>query len=300
MRFKGLDLNLLVALDAMLKERNISRAAERIHLSQSAMSNALARLRGHFDDELLVQVGRKMELTPRAEALAEAVRDVLTRIDSTIVAQPEFVPAESTRTFRLLVSEYTTTVLMPTLLAMVWQESKGIGFELLPQVASPEQMLTNDDADMLIMPSAFMDASHPSDPLYEDDYSCVVWQGNSAIGETLSLDDFLAAPHVVATVGPDRTSLESWFLKRYGVTRRVQVTTPNLVAPCMLVIGTDRIATVHTRIASVAAETMPIRVLPTPFEFPRLVQAMQWHKYRTKDPGLTWLRERLRAAANAI
>lgn len=300
MRFKRLDLNLLVALDAMLKERNISRAAERVHLSQSAMSNALARLREYFDDELLVQVGRKMELTPRAEMLADAVRDVLVRVDSTIAAQPEFVPPESNRTFRLLVSEYTTTVLMPTLLAMVWQESKSIGFELLPQTVDPEHMLTSGDADMLIMPNAFMAAGHPSEPLYEDDYTCVVWQGNSAIGDVLGIDDYLAAPHVVAAFGPERTSFEGWFLKRYGVQRRVQVTTPNLVAPCMLVVGTDRIATVHTRIAREAARTLPLRLLPPPIEIPRLVQAMQWHKYRTQDPGITWLRERLREAAKAI
>ena len=88
MRFNKLDLNLLVALDAMLAERSISKAAERLHLSQSAMSNALARLRDYFDDELLVQVGRKLELTPRAETLKESVRDVLVRVDSAILAQP--------------------------------------------------------------------------------------------------------------------------------------------------------------------------------------------------------------------
>lgn len=97
MRFKNLDLNLLVALDLLLKERNISRAAEKLHITQSAMSNALARLRDYFGDELLVQVGRRMELTPRAELLREPVRDILVRIESSVTATPRFDPAESDR-----------------------------------------------------------------------------------------------------------------------------------------------------------------------------------------------------------
>ncbi|MEC4511813.1 LysR family transcriptional regulator, partial [Klebsiella pneumoniae] len=113
MRFNKLDLNLLVALDALLSEQNISRAAEKIHLSQSATSNALARLREYFDDELLVQVGRKMEPTPRAEALKDAVRDILVRVDATVAAQPEFGPAQANRLFRLFVSDYTMTTLIP-------------------------------------------------------------------------------------------------------------------------------------------------------------------------------------------
>jgi len=301
MRFKHLDLNLLVALDTMLTERNISRAAERLHLSQSAMSNALARLREYFDDQLLVPVGRHMEATPRAEALAEAVRDVLVRIDTAIVIQPEFIPAESNRVFRLLVSEYTTTVLIPTLLALVWQESQSIGFELLQQTRDPARLLADGEADILIMPEAYLGTEHPIEKLYEDDYVCVIWSGNSAIGEELSINDFLAAPHIVAQMGPNRASVfEDWFLQRYGKTRSIQVITPSLVAPCRLVVGTNRIATVQRRLADDAVKSLPLRVLPAPFEAPWMLQAMQWHKYRTQDPGIVWLRKRLHEAAQQI
>ncbi|RIX49570.1 MAG: LysR family transcriptional regulator [Rhodocyclales bacterium GT-UBC] len=301
MRFKRLDLNLLIALDAMLRERNISRAAERLHLSQSAMSNALARLREYFDDQLLVQVGRHMEPTPRAQALADAVRDVLVRVDTTIAIQPGFIPAESNRVFRLLVSEYTTTVLIPTLLALVWQESKSIGFELLPQSRDPGRLLADGEADILIMPQAYLGTEHPNEPLYEDDYVCVVWTGNTAIGETLSRDDYLAAAHVVAHMGPNKNSVfEDWFLKNHGATRNIQVIAPTLAAPCRLVVGTDRIATIQRRLACEAVKSLPLRILPTPFEVPRMVQSMQWHKYRAQDPGIVWLRERLLDAARQI
>lgn len=118
MRFNRLDLNLLVALDALLTERSITRAAERVHLSQSAMGNALGRLREHLGDELLVQVGRQMELTPRAEVLQEAVRDVLVRIDTSIAAQPEFNCSRSDREFKLFISDYSMDMLMPHALAL--------------------------------------------------------------------------------------------------------------------------------------------------------------------------------------
>lgn len=300
MRFKRLDLNLLIALDTMLKERNISRAAERLHLSQSAMSNALARLREYFDDQLLVQVGRRMEPTPRAEALAEAIRDVLVRVDTTIATQPEFIPSESNRIFRLLVSEYTTAVLIPALLRLVWRESETIGFDLLPQSRDPGRLLADGEVDVLIMPQAYLGAGHPIERLYDDEYVCVVWNENSAIADPLDIESYLAASHVVAQMGDNRRSVfEDWFSKHVG-TRKVQVTTQNLVAPCRLVVGTNRIATVQSRLAREAVQTLPLRILPAPLQIPKMVQAMQWHKYRSQDPGIVWLRDRLHQAARQI
>lgn len=300
MRFKHLDLNLLVALDALLRKRNVSRAAAEVNLSQSAMSNALARLRDYFNDQLLIQVGRKMELTPRAETLVEPVRDILLRINTAIEVQPEFIAAESSRSFNLMVSEYTTAVLMPSLAAIVSRASNNIGIRLLPQTASPEELLNSGDADLLIMPSLFLSKNHPSEPLYEDGYTCVVWEGSAAFGETMSAEDYLRASHVVADFRPGHMSFEGWFLREQGVERRVAVSTPSLLTACALVVETDWVATVHSRIARMAALNTPIRPMRPPFEIPTLVQAMQWHKSRTEDLGLTWLRQRLQEAAARI
>lgn len=113
MRFKRLDLNLLVAFDHMIELRSVSAAVEKIFMSQSAMSNALARLRTYFDDPLLVQVGRRMEVTPRAEAMRAPIREILVRVEATIDSQPEFRPDSSTREFKVLLSDYTLRVVMP-------------------------------------------------------------------------------------------------------------------------------------------------------------------------------------------
>lgn len=303
MRFKRLDLNLLVALDAMLGERSISRAAERLNLSQSAMSNALARLRDYFDDELLVQVGRKLELTPRAETLKDAVRDVLVRVDSTIAAQPEFIPAESDRVFRLLVSDYSTHVLMPHAMELAWQESRTIRFDFLAQLDQPDRMLERGDADLLLIPGSYCSPEHPSETVYEDDYSCVVWAGHRGIGEALSFEQYTAAGHVAVRPSiPNKTApaFEGWFMQRYGVTRRIEVTTAYMTMPARLVVGTERIATMHTRLAREAAKTLPLRLLPPPLPIPKLTQMLQWHKYRTQDPGIRWLRDLLHRAARRM
>lgn len=297
MRFNKLDLNLLVALDAMLTERNISRAAERQHLSQSAMSNALARLRDYFGDELLVQVGRRMELTPRAEALREAVRELLVRVETTIAVQPEFEPDSSDRVFRLFVSDYTVFVLMPHVLALAAAQAPGLRFDLLPQMDQPHRALERGEIDLLIIPQGFCSAEHPSEVIFEDHFDCVVWQGSATAAEPLTLERYLDAGHVVVRTGRTQQSYEEEFLKTLGIARRIEVTTTSFVAPPHLVVGTERIATVHRLLASSAARHLPLARVAPPIEIPPLQQAVQWHKYRSDDPGLRWVRGLLAEAA---
>ncbi|MFO1340480.1 MAG: LysR family transcriptional regulator [Burkholderiaceae bacterium] len=297
MRFNKLDLNLLVALDAMLTERNISRAAERLHLSQSAMSNALGRLRDYFGDELLVPVGRRMALTPRAEALQESVRELLVRVETTIAVQPEFEPDTSDRVFRLFVSDYTVFVLMPHVLALAAAQAPGLRFDLLPQMDQPHRALERGEIDLLIIPEGFCSPEHPSEVIFEDRFDCVVWQGSALAREPLTLETYLDAGHVVVRTGRTQQSYEEEFLKSQGIARRIEVTTTSFAAPPHLVVGTERIATVHHLLAGSAARHLPLACVPPPIEIPPLQQAVQWHKYRSDDPGLRWVRNLLAEAA---
>lgn len=297
MRFNRLDLNLLVALDALLTERSITRAAERLNLSPSATSNALARLREYFDDELLVQVGRRMEPTPRAEGLAEAVRDVLVRVDSTIATQPEFNPATADRVFRIFVSDYTQMVFVPHLLALAHAERCSARFEFLPQVTNPQRSLERGEADLLIIPRDFLSPDHPEELLYRDEFVCVVWRDSPLARGELSFERYLAAGHVVMQpAGVLSDSFEAWFVKRYGVTRRVAVTSYGFSPLPAMVVGTDFVATVHARLARVLQPSLPIEMRPPPLPIAAMEQGIQWHKYRTQDPGLTWLRGLLKRA----
>ncbi|MES2944502.1 MAG: LysR family transcriptional regulator [Pseudomonadota bacterium] len=300
MRFNKLDLNLLVALNALLLDASISRAAERLHMSQSAMSSALGRLRDYFGDQLLVQVGRRMELTPRAEVLREAVRDVLVRVDSTIAAQPEFTPATSDREFRILVSDYTLTTLAPHLLALAHESSKTLRFRFLPQVDQPLRVIEQNEADMLVFPRVYCSDEHPIEPLWEEEFVCLVCSHSALAGTPLTFERFVASGHVVMQPPNTEPSFESWFLKRHGVSRRVEVSTYSFASVPPLLVNTERIATVHSRLAKIACQSMALTALPPPMAMPKMEQSIQWHKYRTQDPALIWLRNLMHRAAERM
>ncbi|ALU91537.1 transcription regulator protein [Herbaspirillum rubrisubalbicans M1] len=291
MRFNKLDLNLLVALDALLTEMSISRAAEKMNLSQSAMSNALARLRDYFDDELLVLVGRRLEPTPRAEILKDAVHDVLRRIEGSIEAKPAFVPAESHREFRISVSDFTLTVLIPHVLARARAEAPHIRFALLPQVQDPTHALDRAEVDLLVMPKDFCTPDHPSEELFTERYVCAVWRESELAQGELSLERYMNAGHVVMVPpGPHSTSLEARMTAQLGFVRRVEVTSFNFSAMLALVQGTDRIATIFSRLARMLASCFPVELRDSPLPLGEMHQTMQWHRYRTNDPGIEWLR----------
>jgi LysR family transcriptional regulator, nod-box dependent transcriptional activator len=301
MRFNKLDLNLLVALDVLLKERSISRAAETLNLSPSATSNALARLRDYFEDELLVQVGRKMEATPRAAALQDAVRDVLLRVDSTIAMQPQFDPAASDRTFRIFVSDFTQVILAPHMLSLAAQQRFGGRFEFLPQVITPQRDLERGEADLLIIPKDYISPDHPSEVLFEEDFVCVVWRDGALARGELDFDRYAAADHVtMRPAGVNNLSFEGWFLQRYGLTRRVAAVTYSFVPMAALVVGTDLVATMHRRLAKLLAPALAVELRPLPVPMSRMQQAVQWHRYRTQDPGLMWLRNLLAQAVQRM
>lgn len=301
MRFNRLDLNLLVALDALLTERSITKAAERLNLSPSATSNALARLREYFDDELLVQVGRKMEPTPRAELLQEAVRDVLVRVDSTIATQPQFEPSTSDRVFRIFVSDYTQMVFVPHVLALASAERCTARFEFLPQVSNPQRSLERGEADLLIIPRGFLSPDHPQEVLYAEDFVCVLWRDSVLARGELTFERYMAAGHVLMQpTGGIGDSYETSFAKRHGVSRRVAVTSYGFSALPAMVVGTELIATVHRRLALVLQASWPIELRASPMPITAMEQGMQWHKYRTQDPGLVWLRQLFKRAVQRM
>lgn len=302
MRFKKLDLNLLVVLNELLGERSTSRAAEKLFLSQPATSNALARLRVYFNDELLVSCGRQLLLTPRAKELVEPVREVLMRIDTTIATQPVFDPSTETRVFTLLVSDYSTAVLIPPLLETLYVEAPGLRINLRNQFDRPSEVLEQGEADFLVIPSQYQSRDHPSAALFEEDYLCVTWEGNSRVRDRLTFDDYLNCGHVIATFASTNplSTFDGWFMESFDVNRRVEVTAPSMTALPSLVVGTDRIATVHRRIALRAQETLPIKLWEPPPRIPRLVQMLQWHKHRSNDPAISWIRDKIITVAMRV
>ncbi len=294
MHFRNLDLNLLVALDALLLERNITLAGKRVNLSQSAMSSALSRLREYFGDELLTQVGRRMICTPLAESLAEPVRRILLEIQATVAAQPSFDPVAATRSFKLMMSDYVATVLMSKALPRIQHLAPNVRIEILSNdVTSPFDELDRADIDLLIMPQSFLRDAHPCDVLFDDQFTGVAWKENRLIPADgqISVDQYLGLGHVTARFATARAStVDEWFVSQLGHERRVEVVAMNFSSVFPSLVGTSRVATVHERLARYYEQYLPIRLFDVPFELPRLAEAMQWHRHFNSDPGTQWLR----------
>jgi DNA-binding transcriptional LysR family regulator len=293
----GLDLNLLVALDALFAEKSVSRAGERLHLSQSATSGALARLREVFHDPLLVQVGRRMVMTPVAEALVEPVRNFLLQAEAILNNDPVFDPGSSTRKFRILMSDYVETVLLAEALPRIEQFAPGIRFEFISNVEGGFDALDRGEIDLSISPSIRLSKEHPSEPLFDDDFTCVVWSGNTLVKSSVSLDEYLNMGHVVVRFGKNQelTTFDEWFLERYGHERRVEIVTTAFNMVPHLLVGTSRIATLHRRLVVSYQRYLPLKAIKPPFDIPVLRESMQWHKSRDRDPATSWLRSLLKS-----
>ena len=291
MRFHHLDLNLLVVLDTLLTEQNITRAAKRLNVSQSAASGLLARLRDYFGDELLVQIGRKMLPTPLAQSLAEPVRRVLLDIQSTIVNKPEFDPLTCKRHFKIVASDFVTTVFLSPLAQRLQQQAPHISIDIQPTANHYNDMLTQGEVDFVIMPDHYLSDMHPKALLFEDSYQCVVWRENPEVGEQLSLAQYLELGHVAVNFGSARApSFDEEFLQRYGKSRRVELTTSSFNTLPHLLVGTHCIAVMQTRLAALYSTYLPLKVLPPPVALPMLREFTQWNKFLDGDPAHRWMR----------
>lgn len=300
MDFHNFDVGLLVALDALLIEKSVTRAGERLHLSQPATSIILARLRKYFGNELLVPAGRKMVLTPLAESLVGPVRSCLLQIQHTIASKAEFNPSASNRKFCLALSDYVTAVLMPQVMHEVSRQAPGIRFELVRLDESIHQKLEKGDIDFLIRPSVHALATHPKEPLFEDTHTCVAWRKNSSIGNTISRNQFLKTGQIAVHFGHDPAIFEEWFAAHFGEVRKVEVITQDFEVACRLVVGTDRLATVMSRMAQLCAKHLPLKLIRPPFAIPTVIHCLQWHQYQDQDPGHIWLRGILKQTANRL
>jgi DNA-binding transcriptional LysR family regulator len=300
MRYHKLDLNLLTALKALLAEKNVTRAGEVVHVTQSAMSGILARLRDYFGDPLIVQVGRKMELTSLAESLVEPVNDVLLRIDATIATRPEFNPQSTRRHFSVVASDYSINVLLLDVLRRVHREAPGMSLEFRTPSESAAAELEAGEVDFIVNPESQNSAVQSGAILFEDSYAIVVDVDNE-IGDSISLEQYLASRHVAFQSGRHGLpQFETWMANRHSEERRVEVVAHSFYLLPQMVVGTSRLATMHTRLARQIASSLPVRLVKPAFEIPRLVEMLQWHKYRDLDPGSMWLRDVILERARSL
>lgn len=305
MNFNGFDLNLLVALDALLNERSVTRAAERLHITQPAMSNALQRLRLRFDDQILERSGRELRLTPVAEALVPAVQDLLQRAERLLGASDGFHPASATRTFRIAMSDYCATILLPIVVETLFKEAPNVHCDAEPLSERSVERLCARRLDFCIsaqdlhLINVFADdAKVRRAELFRDRFVSATSLDHPAVEHGLSKDTFLKCGHISYRSGDGTRSLEDQAKGALGLNVTVHVVTPTISAMPLVLKGTDFIATFPARLVKSLKQASMFQVFQCPFEFPDLVETLFWHPQAEADRGHQWMKELfIRAAA---
>ncbi|MDR6852186.1 DNA-binding transcriptional LysR family regulator [Sphingomonas sp. BE123] len=297
MRFKGLDLNLIVAFDALMSDRSVSRAAQRLNLSQPAMSNALARLRSYFGDELLIARNKRMYPTPFAETLLPQVRQALETMEGVIATSRHFDPATTNRTFRIMTSDYIATSILFPIVTRLSATAPGVRIELLLPSPRRIELLESGGIDLLITLQEYVTPELPSERLFEDEYRLVGRAGHPALTAQPTLAAMLDHDHVHVAIGDERLpSFGDAYLDRMGIQRRVAMIAPNFGMLPWLLQDTDWLALIQGRLAAQMARNFPLVAVAPPLPIPPLVEMAQYHVTRSNDPGLRWLIDLIRSS----
>ena len=289
---RRVDLNLLVILDALLSEQHVTRAAERLHLSQPAVSHALGRLRDLLGDPLLVRQGGGLVATARALELAAPLADALAQVQS-LLAPNRFDPASARRTFRLAMSDYGAALLLPGLVRALREQAPGI--DLAITHASREGMqegVLSGEIDLAAGVFPDLPAELRSTPLFEEHYACLVDRDSLSADATLDLPTYLARPHVLLEMRGSGTPEIERALTALHERRRVAVSLPHWNVAPQLISGTDLILTVSSRSVRDLGHGDLI-VVPPPFDIPPFTFVLAWHKRRGGDQALNWLNRKI-------
>ncbi len=298
----GIDLNLLVALDALLAERSVTRAARRVGLSQPAMSHALARLRVLLDDPLLVRGRGAMVPTPRAEAMALSLRAALTALSESLSVGPRFDPMTARTSFRVASVDYAALVMLPPLLEALATRAPGVEVWCVTPPPDLAAALHRGDIDLHLGVLRAGDdlESLGHSPLFRERFVCLVRRGHRLARGRLTVERFVAAQHALIAPGGGRGGVVDDALASLGVRRRVALALPHFLVAPHVVARTDLVLTVAERVARMMARSLPLTVLEPPMPLPTFGIFLQWSARRGSDAALGWMRQEMEAVARKV
>ncbi len=302
----GVDLNLVLALDALLAERHVTRAANRLGLSQSAASHALARLRELLGDPLLVRGPRGvMEPTPRALTLAPRVHRALGEVAAALRRPEPFAPASARRTFQIAAGDYAELVLLPALAARIAAVAPGIDLFVRAVPDDIPGAIARGDVDLVLAPTRPSDVSGPGTYqrlLFEERFVCAVRRGHPAATRRLTLERYCALDHLLIAPRGTLGSFVDDALAPLGRQRRVAVAVPHFLIVPHVVASTDLIVTLASRVATAFADSHKLAILKPPPELALVGFSMHqiWHERAHGDDAQKWLREQIAAVAGDV
>lgn len=311
MNIARVDLNLLVYLDVLLRECNVTRAAEELGISQPAMSNSLRRLRDLFDDPLLVRTSDGMTPTDRALELQPLVRNVLAAAELAVLPKTVFEPGASDRIFRIMASDYTEATLLPKLLQRLRREAPGVRLDIMTPSDVSFHDVERGKVDLVINRFDSLPQSFHQVHLWDDSFSCVMRADNPAI-PGWNLQRYLAGNHVwVSKTGmgvgvgmsPDDVQRLGWVdeaLQKIGAKRMITLFTRHYQAALLLAEHDDLIVTIPSLAARSMHANPAVVILDPPFEIPRMRLKMVWSPLLQHDPGHRWLRQLIKSVSEEI
>jgi LysR family transcriptional regulator, mexEF-oprN operon transcriptional activator len=296
-----LDLNLLVAFDALLTDRSVTRAAARIGLGQSAMSHNLARLRTLFGDELLTRGAEGMRPTPRALALADPVRVTLAQIQAAVLQREAFDPSTADRSFRIGLADSIEVAVIPGLIARLQRAAPSVSMRLRP--INRLTVLEDLDTGRLDLGIGVFDQGqlhHKRRALYTDSFLCLFSPAKVNVVPPLSLEAYLSVPHVLASLTDDGHGAVDDALAKLKLKRSIALTTPGFLAVPFVVRRAPLITTMPSKLARYFAEAFGLATSPPPIELPSFTISLLWHASYDHDPGHVWLRQTVAGLASEI
>lgn len=300
MNLRQFDLNLLVALDVLLTERNVTRAGERLFLSQPAVSGILARLRHAFQDELLVRVGRNLELTAFAADLAGPVHECVRQIEDLLNVRRPFEPESAQWSFRLAASDYVVFLLLGTLLKSLAERAPNISVRLSALDPAVGERLAAGELDFAVLPME-VEPNLPSLPLFEDSWVSAVWTGHPHTAPQFTMEEFLAVPHLSFRLsGPDHGSIAENYLTQLGFQLKIVASTESFATAPFLLRETPFATLVPRRLGERLKRAADIRLVELPLDIPPLREKLIWSPRYTASPPHAWFRERIAEVADAL
>jgi DNA-binding transcriptional LysR family regulator len=297
----NLDLNLLRTLDAILEEESVTATARRLRLTQPAVSRALARLRDHLGDPLLVRAGRRMVLTARARAIGRPLRQALRQLDAAIGTSAPFAPAACHRTFRIATADYAAAVIAPALMTALARLAPRATLELLPQEEDFSAALEAGRLDLVVVPRRDAWAGVVWRPLFRDHYVCALRRGHPfARGGRLGLAAFCELRHVLVSPRGRGPGVVDEALSKLGRTRHVAARVPSFLLAARLVAESDLVLTAFSRLVAPARNAHGLRALAAPLALPHVALSMAWHESAGPDPAHAWFRALVAQTAAAL
>lgn len=298
----GIDLNLLVAFDALMAERNVTRAGARIYRSQPAMSAALSRLRTLLKDELFVRGPNGLQPTPRALDLAEPLGRTLAELQRVLDFTQRFEPGSSSVAFNLGLSDHPAFVLLPRLIEALQQRAPAITVRVRSFTARDDavSMLDAGEVDLAIgVPPTVATGRILTRPLFDERFVSIVRSGHPAACALLDLDAFLSLSHVLVSPENERFGHVDAALAKQGARRRLGVTLPQMYAAPLLVARSDMIATLMEGVVATSGYADRLVVLTPPLELPTVSFVMSWHRRNDVHPAQRWLRDCIASLSDA-